>query len=217
MKVVIFANGEIQKPESLQAMIADGDFLIAADGGLRHIRQMKKIPDLLVGDLDSISEKDFHWLKKNSIEIQRFSTDKNQTDLELALYAALDRGADAILVAGALGGRTDQTLANINLLLMPELQNLDVRLDDGLEEIFLVQHHAIVTGTAGDLVSLIPMGSLANGIRTKGLKYKLIDETLFVERSRGISNVMKSDRAEVAVRSGILLCVHRRKMKGKEK
>jgi len=217
MKTIIFANGEIEEPKLLDNLIRDRDYLIAADGGLRHIRDLGLIPDLVVGDLDSVTDDDIQWLKNKEVEIREFPRDKDQTDLEIAIYAALDHGADPLIIAGALGGRIDQTLANIYILLMPELQDVDARLDDGQEELFLVQHNAIVRGAAGDIVSLIPLNNMpANGIVAKGLKFRLDNEILFPERSRGISNVMIGDIAEINLKSGLLLCIHKRLIGGEK-
>ena len=215
MKTVIFANGAVDNPELLISILKPGEFLIAADGGLRHIRKLGLTPDLLIGDLDSVTEDDLKWIFENRIEIRKFPKEKDQTDLELALLAAVDRGGDPIIVVGALGGRIDQTLTNIYLLLLPELQSVDVRFDDGHEELFLIQNHAEVSGKKGDTVSLLPLLSSAKGIKTEGLRYPLRDEILFPERSRGVSNEMESDNAEISLKSGLLLCVHTRKLKGK--
>jgi len=215
MNTVIFTNGVVDHPELLLSILHGGEFLISADGGLRHLRKLGLKPDLVVGDLDSISKDDSKWITKNQIEIRQFPEKKDQTDLELALIAAVDMAGDPITVVGALGGRIDQTLTNIFLLLMPELQNVDVRLDDGIEELFLIQSHGSVTGKKGDTVSLLPLLSPVMGIRTKGLKYPLKDEILFPERSRGVSNEMESDRAEITMKSGVLLCIHTRTIKGK--
>ncbi len=211
MKTIIFANGEIKDIQLLVGFVRESDFIIAADGGLNHIRKLKLVPDLLVGDLDSVDEKDLEWLEEKGVEIRKFSTHKDQTDLELAILEAVDLGASRLTIAGGLGGRIDQTLANINLLLIPELQNIDARIDDGLEELFLITRHAFIHGAPGDIVSLLPLNRQATGIKTKGLEYKLNNETLYPERSRGISNVMKKAEAEVSLDSGVILCVHTRK------
>ena len=215
MNTVIFADGMVDNLELLTSILKSGDFLIAADGGLRHIRKLGLMPDLVIGDLDSVTEDDLKWFSENHVETRKFPEEKDQTDLELALLAAVDRGGDPIIVVGALGGRIDQTLTNIYLLLMPELQSMDVRFDDGHEELFLIQNHAEVNGKTGDTVSLLPLLSPAKGIKTKGLRYPLRDEILFPERSRGVSNEMESDKAEISLKSGLLLCIHTRQLKGK--
>ena len=215
MNTIIFANGVVDSPELLTSILKSGEFLIAADGGLRHIRKLELTPDLVIGDLDSVTEDDLKWLFEKRIETRKFLKEKDQTDLELALLAAVDCGGDPIIVVGALGGRIDQTLTNIYLLLMPELQSVDVRFDDGHEEVYLVQNYTEVNGKKGDTVSLLPLLSPARGIKTKGLRYPLRDEILFPERSRGVSNEMKSNKAEISLKSGLLLCVHTRKLRGK--
>ncbi|MBM3136963.1 MAG: thiamine diphosphokinase [Chloroflexi bacterium] len=215
MKTIIFANGKIESLDLLKELVQENDTLIAADGGLKHIRAIGKVPDLLVGDLDSVEKKDLKWLEERGVEVRRFPEKKDQTDLELAILDAVDHGAERLVIAGGLGGRIDQTLANINLLLIPEIQNIDVRIDDGMEELFLITRHAFIHGEKGDVVSLLPLNRPAIGVVTKGLSYKLKGETLFPEQSRGISNVMKKGIAEVSLESGVILCVHTRSQKQK--
>ncbi len=110
-----------------------------------------------------------------------------------------------------LGGRLDQTLANIYLLNLPQLSGCDVRLDDGVEEVSLVRTVQQITGQAGDTVSLLPISPLVQGITTVGLQYPLNNEDLVLFHSRGVSNVMTCKDASVEIQDGILLCVHIRK------
>jgi thiamine pyrophosphokinase len=210
MNTIIAANGEISSPGLLGPLLKKRELLIAADGGLKHIRNLGLVPDLVIGDLDSISIEESQWILQNHIEISKFPEQKNQTDLELALLEAVKRGSDSIIVIGALGGRIDQTLANIFLLLMPELLGVDVRLDDGHTELFLIRDQAEIMGEKGDSVSLLPILSSVKGIKTNGLKYSLNNETLLPEHSRGVSNELMADKAEISLKSGVLLCVHTR-------
>ena len=210
MRAVIFANGELEQPERLRALLRPGDYLISADGGLRHLRALDLCPQLLIGDLDSVSQPDVEWLAGGATEIRKFPAEKDFTDLELALRAARERGAESILLGAALGGRLDQTLANIALLRLPELSGLEVSLDDGQTEVRLITASLTIHGRAGDIVSLIPLGSVVQGVRTHALQYPLNAETLSPGQTRGISNVMLTERAAVEVESGELLCVHLR-------
>ena len=197
MRAVIFANGELGQPERMRALLRADDYLIAADGGLRHLRALDRKPDLLIGDLDSVSQPDVDWLAGGSTEIRKFPAEKDFTDLELALRAAHERGVEGILLAAALGGRLDQTLANIGLLRLPELSGMDVSLDDGLTEVRLITATLTIQGSEGDIVSLIPAGSAVEGVRTHALQYPLNAETLSPGQTRGISNVMLTDRKSV--------------------
>jgi len=208
MRAVIFANGELEKPDLLANQIRPDDFFIAADGGLQHIRTMNLKPDLLVGDLDSVSPADLNWLQAHRVEILKYPPDKNFTDLELAIREALKRGFSEILIAGGLGGRFDQTLANLYLLALPELNKCKASLDDGVTEIYLIRGSHLIEGHAGDTVSLIPLGLQVTGVKTDRLKYPLNSESLLPSQTRGISNIMLADTAQVEIETGTLLCIH---------
>ena len=210
-RAVIFVNGRLRSPKRLAALLYADDFHIAADGGLRHLRRLDLKPHLLIGDLDSVTGQDVQWASANGAEVRRYPREKDETDLELALKAAVDTGTRAILLVAALGGRLDQTLGNLFLLTRPELTGLDVRLEDGVEEAFLIHDHVELQGQAGDIVSLLPLNGPALGVTTLELKYPLDGETLFADSTRGISNVMQNRTAQIAISSGLLLCIHTRK------
>jgi thiamine pyrophosphokinase len=144
------------------------------------------------------------------VAVELFPRDKNETDLELAISHAIERKPEQILIVAALGGRLDQTLANIALLADPRLAGFDVRLDDGVEEIFLCRDQARVRGESGDLVSLIPWQGAVSNVQTQNLKWSLHRETLYPDKTRGVSNEMLGDSASVSIGSGLLLIVHRR-------
>jgi thiamine pyrophosphokinase len=209
-RAVIFANGTLPNLESARALLREGDFWIAADGGSRHALECGRAPDVLIGDLDSIPDPVRESLQRAGTKIQAHSPDKDETDLELAVWFALREGYSCILILGALGGRTDQTLANLSLLADPALREYDIRIDDGHEEAFCVRESAGVNGAAGDVVSLIPFGIAAEGVVTKGLQYPLREETLPPHRTRGVSNRMVENKAEVSLERGVLLCIHTR-------
>ena len=210
-RTVIFVNGRLRSPKRLAALLRPDDWLVAADGGLRHLRCLGLAPRLLIGDLDSVTEDEVRWAAENSAEVRRYPREKDETDLELALAAGLQTGSREILLAAALGGRLDQTLGNLGLLLRPDLDGLDVRLEDGREEVFLIRGRAEIQGRAGDIVSLLPWNGQAEGVATLALRYPLRGETLYPDRTRGISNEMQGDTAQVRLRAGSLLCIHTRK------
>ena len=207
---LVFANGELLDPEAVWKMAASASLLIAADGGLAHIQALGLKPDLLIGDLDSVTPEQINWAKEQGARVRRYPVDKDETDLELALQEAAEAGCDRITITAALGGRLDQTLSNIYLLNLPALTDLDARIDDGSQEVILIHHALDIDGRPGDTVSLLPLSPIVRCISTTGLKYPLTDESLIFYRSRGISNEMVSDRARVEILSGILLCVHKR-------
>ena len=209
-RIIIFANGEIPRLENARFLLQADDYIICADGGARHALELGLTPNLVIGDMDSIDKQQWQKLKDAGVPIELFPRDKNETDLELALDRAIELEPKVLLIIGALGGRLDQTFGNTALLSDARLSAVDVRLDDGVEEIFFCRDQEEVRGRSGDIVSLIPWGNPVQGVQTQGLKWQLHSETLFPERTRGISNEMTSEVASVKIESGLLLVIHRR-------
>ncbi len=156
-------------------------------------------PALLIGDFDSLSDDERKKAENAGAKIVRYSRDKNETDLELALNHALELKPGNVVIIAALGGRLDQTLGNIALLTDPRLAGIDIRLDDGLEEVFFCRDRCELQGKGGDVVSLIPWQNTVEGISTKGLKWPLDNETLYPEKTRGISNELVGGTASVSL------------------
>jgi len=146
MRAVVFANGVIREIQLVTKLITEKDFIVSADGGLRYIRSLNLIPKLVVGDLDSINRDDIEFLNDNNIEILKFPMDKDQTDLEIALRELVNRDYKDILVIGALGGRIDQTLANLGLISSISNDDIRIEFDDGREHIMLIRNRLLLSG-----------------------------------------------------------------------
>jgi thiamine pyrophosphokinase len=191
-------------------LLRHADLLIAADGGGRHFAAHAIVPHLAIGDFDSLEPEVVERFAAADVEIVRHPAHKNETDLELALLTAIDRGVQTVYVLAALGGRPDQHLANLQLLTHPALARADVRLLHRGWEVFAIRDRAAINGAPDDLVSLLPMTDEVSGIVTEGLYYPLRDETLRLGPARGVSNRLVDRTAHVSIRSGILLCMHER-------
>jgi len=209
-RIIIFANGNLPDPNKIRELLGTDDFIICADGGTHHALALDLRPNLVVGDMDSIQKEHWQKLEKAGVAIELFPRDKNETDLELAINRAVEYAPKEIMIVAALGGRLDQTLANITLLTAPQHAALNIRLDDGVEEIFFCRAQAQVHGRSGDLVSLIPWGGPVHGVLTQGLKWPLTSETLYPDKTRGVSNEILGDKAGIKISSGLLLVIHRR-------
>ena len=209
MRAVIFANGKMNDPKQARTQVEQGDLLIAADGGALHCLELDLIPDLVVGDFDSLQQEDLDILESKGAEIIRYPARKDYTDLELALQHAVQRGADDILIIAALGARWDQTLANLLLPAASTLQEICISLIDGPQEIHLIRgpDSLELIGQQGDTVSLIPLAGPAAKISTRGLEYPLKEETLDFGSTRGISNVMLGESASINLQQGLLLII----------
>ncbi len=217
-RAVIFANGELPDLEAIRTLINDDDCLIAADGGANYLLKMDLIPEIVLGDMDSLTDETLSELAPSEVIFEKYPVDKDETDFELALQYAIDLRPSAILVVGALGGRLDQTLTNISILTNPMLSGFDIRLDDGLEESFFCRanggggEQVEIRGRSGDTLSLIPWNGPVEGITTVGLQWPLYSETLYPYKTRGISNIMLDDIASIHIRMGLLLIIRRRQL-----
>ncbi len=205
---VVVADAPGADLQPFQGLLTRADLIVAADGGARYLLALDILPHVAIGDFDSLEPLLLDRLVQAGVEVLRYPVHKNETDLELALLAAIDRGAQCVHVLAALGGRPDQHLANLQLLTHPSLGRADVRLLHRDWEIFAVCRQALIYGAPGDTVSLLPMTADVTGIVTEGLYYPLRSETLRLGPARGISNRLIDTRARVAIESGILLCMH---------
>ncbi len=208
--VAIFANGEFSSPRALHAHLA-GRTLICADGGTRHALALGLTPHIIIGDLDSLPDDLQTELSARGTRFIIHPRDKDATDLELALEYAIREGAEDILLLGLLGGRLDQTLANVFLLALPQWNPARLWLMDGPDTAYLLrdQDTLHLRGTPGDTVSLIPLTPTVHGVTTRGLRWPLQDATLHFGRTLTVSNELVAAEAEVTVRRGKMMVVIR--------
>ena len=208
IKACVLANGEYRHPERLVRVVQEADVVIAADGGANWLAAQGLVPDVLVGDMDSVTDEVRAVIEVQGGRLVTAPQAKDETDLELALLEAVAMDVQQITVLGALGGRIDHALANVHLLALTALRGRDVRLYDGTSYLWLAREQTRVQGEPADLVSLIPLGGDVLGVRTQGLAYPLRGETLFLGPARGISNVMTEDEAIIELEAGTLLVAH---------
>jgi thiamine pyrophosphokinase len=209
-RTIIFANGELNPPLPTSADFSPEDRFIAADGGALHCANLHITPHTLIGDFDSLPPDFITDMTLKGIQIIRYPTHKDETDLELAILHAVHQGADEIVVLGALGARWDMTLANLMLLTHPAFQHTQLRLVDGIQEISLLRggQSLLLNGRKGDTVSLIPLSPSALGITINDLEYPLQNGALRMGFPRGVSNVMLSEQCQISLKSGLLAVVH---------
>jgi thiamine pyrophosphokinase len=210
-RALVFANGDLNDGPAVQAALrhVPDAFIIAADGGARHAAACGLLPDVVVGDMDSLAADKLRDLRSRGVLIQRYPPNKDETDLELALLAAVARQTTWIRVIGAVGDRLDQTFANIYLLMLRELVGRDVRLVAGRQAVWLIDagEHTL-SGAPGDTISLLPLMPGVSGMTTEGLQYPLDNEPLSFGPARGVSNVMQADEARVTLAAGMVVVVH---------
>ncbi|MGI5985613.1 MAG: thiamine diphosphokinase [Oscillospiraceae bacterium] len=180
-------------------IIPDGAYVIAADAGLEHLDRAGIVPDLIVGDFDSLGK------VPEGSNIIEHAPEKDDTDMMLAVKEALARGADTIIIYGGLGGRLDHVFAN--------MQTLAFIANQGARGYLVgcgIVCTAIKNGTISfdadmrGVVSVFCLGDTARGVDLVGLKYPLSDHTMTCDMPLGVSNEFMGVPSLVSVRDGIL-------------
>lgn len=185
------------------------DLVVAADGGLDRALAGGMVPDLVVGDLDSVGADALAEAQRLGTRVVAHPRDKDETDLELALAAVVDAGAGAATVVCDGGGRVDHAVANLCLLASPRWRRLDLRALVGEHEVYVVRtdRPCQLTPPPGALVSLLPVGGPATGVTTRGLRFALDGGRLEAWSGRGVSNEVVSSPVEVSLTAGVVLVV----------
>ena len=212
-EALIFAGGEPLHPiwhEEIRARARSGALVIAADSGIAHVHALGLVAALLIGDLDSASTESIERARSEGTVIEEHSADKDETDLALALGAARAARAARVIhatVLGVGGGRTDHLFANALLLAQVSYADLIIDARFGPDVLSVVRARTTLTGSPGDLVTLLAVGGTANGVTTSGLRWQLSSEQLEPGSSRGVSNEMIAAEAVIEIESGVLLAI----------
>lgn len=207
MKVLIFTNGEYGDYSFCRNDRQTYDYVICADRGMTHAKQLGMIPDLIVGDFDSGSYEELEEYKRQGIQIEQFDPVKDETDTELAIKRAVEKGASLITVYGGIGSRLDHSLANVHLLYGLLELGIKGRLMNPNNTVYLVSKEITLKGEKGDLVSLIPFAGNVKGVTTEHLGYPLHHATLHIGTSLGVSNYMTETWCKISVEEGILIVI----------
>jgi thiamine pyrophosphokinase len=181
--------------------------VVAADGGLERAAALGLGVDVLIGDLDSVSAAALTAAEAAGTRIVRHPVAKDATDLELALDEALALEARRVLVIASGGGRLDHLAASLLLLGSERYATLELDALVGDALVHVVRGARTLRGTSGELLTLLPLGSAAEGVTTSGLEYPLTGETLAPGTTRGVSNVFTAAEARVTLANGVLLAI----------
>ncbi|PIZ61826.1 thiamine diphosphokinase [Candidatus Roizmanbacteria bacterium CG_4_10_14_0_2_um_filter_39_13] len=205
---LIYLNGGSINEDRLRDVINETQYIIAVDGGANMLSKQNIIPDVLIGDMDSIDKDVYRILKQNNTKVIIHPKEKDQTDSELAISYAIDRGFKEVIITGFVGDRFDHMIATINYL-SKLLTKLKVKIINNNEDIYFVTNSLQFNGKINDEVSIIPLHADAEGVMTNGLQYELNHEILQLSSTRGISNVINNPTVSILLEKGVVMVVHR--------
>ena len=217
---LIVAGGEAPNAAWLRAEASAAAVVVAADRGAVALVNAGLLPDALVGDLDSADQETVDWLRANGVEIVTYPSDKDATDLALAIEYAITRGVQRLRITGALRqspretSRIDHLFGNFAALAGAATRVHEARLVEADSEVVILTGpgECDVSGSVGDHVSLVPLTASVDGTTTSGLRWALDNDSLAWGTTRGVSNEMASTQARVRVSAGRLLVAMQRHM-----
>ena len=206
IKTLIITGGNV---EELICKTNQFDYIIASDRGLEVLDKYKILPDYIIGDFDSIDKNILgKYVDNKNIIIKELNPEKDYTDTHMALKLAIDLKSTDITVLGAIGTRIDHTIANIHILKETLNNNIACKIVDSRNEIQLIDKKTILELDSNyKYISLIPLTTKVEGISLKGFKYPLLDATLKIGHSIGVSNEQLEDYAEIDLKEGILILI----------
>ncbi|MBR3894153.1 MAG: thiamine diphosphokinase [Clostridia bacterium] len=198
MRAFIYTGGAI-RPENIYEMPKEGDLIIAADGGLLNARKFGVKPQILLGDFDSLGEPDVD----GEVELIRVPAEKDDTDTQLAVRVALERGARELVIVGGLEGRLDHTLSSLAILEDLDSKHLHAVFTSGQNRARFLRNNSTLIARGGfRYLSLIAADTKVRGVSVEGCKYSLKNAKLTRLYQYTVSNEITGNCALIDVRRG---------------
>ncbi len=210
MKILIFSNGAYLDHNFYRQMLKKekNTFIIGADGGANMLRELDLLPNLVLGDMDSITSDNLLYYHQNPlVKVEPYPVMKDETDTELAIIRAIEMDAEEVILYGGLGNRFDHSLANVYLLSRLTKKGIKAKMIDEVNEIILLGQSTNFNFEPDTLISLLPLGGKVEGIKTKGFLYPISNKAMETQTPYGISNVVKDRQQSIEFKKGMLLLI----------
>lgn len=202
-RFVIFAGAKINDYSVCWEYMAEADTVICCDSGMHHTKAMGITPDFIVGDFDSVNPTVLEEYRKMGIEVHQYPAHKDQTDMQIGIELALDKGAEELFIFGGIGSRLDHTLANAQLLYGLLKKGVRARLINENNYVELIDKELVLEKGRWDFVSLVPLSMEVLGITLTGFSYPLNEYDLQIDDEiLAVSNEIIEDVAKISIKSG---------------
>jgi thiamine pyrophosphokinase len=209
LRAAIFLNGAPDAPDLLRRIAGRADLVVAADGGARYALGAGVVPDLVVGDMDSLGEARTREVAERGALLERHPSRKDKMDGHLAVLAVRERGAREVVLLCAAGGRFSALFAVPHILLAAERMGLRATMVASWGQAFVLEAGSRpVAGDPGDSVSVFPFTGPATGVTLEGFGYPLEDARLEIGDTLGFHNELTGRTGRVSVERGTLLVIH---------
>ena len=208
MKAIIVTGGNKPSKKLLNSYIKSGDLIIGADKGSEYLYDYEIMPNIILGDFDSISEEKLKKIEEKQVEIIKFPPEKDYTDTEIAIMEAMKRGADTIYLFGGLGTRADHSLGNIGLLLTTKNKGARLLIVDDHNKMYLADKNMSLNGSQGEIISFHALSDVVKGFEIRGAKYNLNSYDMHLLDPRAVCNEFIDTAINIKYESGELLIIH---------
>ncbi len=206
---IIIGAGDFSE---MEIPVGKDDYVIAADGGYQYCRQIQIEPDFVLGDMDSITadmrEEIGAFQKKYPERVKILPCMKDDTDMMSAIRIGLEKGYKEFLLYGAMGGRLEHTIANIQCLIYLKNQGANGCMIEKERTIMVAQNETIYFQKEKEgFFSMFALQQRAEGVTIRGMKYPLEDAVITDDFPIGISNEFIGEISEITVKKGTLLLI----------
>jgi thiamine pyrophosphokinase len=208
VRAAIFLNGSPDSLGLIQHVVRRADLVVAADGGARYALNAGVVPDLVIGDMDSLGEELVREVEKRGASLERYPLRKDKMDGHLAVLAARKRGTSVADFLCAMGGRLGALFAVPHILLAAERIGIRSSVVADWGRMFVIEAGSkAVEGLPQDSISIFPLSGPAARVTLEGMEYPLENATLEPGDTLGFHNELIGNEARVSVGKGALLVV----------
>lgn len=205
---VLVAGGKLSNNKIFKKYISKSDFSVAVDSGGDIFYKNNILPNLLVGDLDSIDKKSLTYFKDNKIKIEKYPCEKDLTDLEIGLNSLINNGCDKIYALGTIGSRIDHSLANIMILKkMYDLNYKCYMINDKNRVQYIESKKEIIINKEYENISIVPLSENGINVSLEGFYYKITDYEMELGSTTGISNYLLNNEGSIKLNRGRALII----------
>lgn len=208
-KVALLLNGDYKDEEFYKETLKDYDFIVCADGAGNILYKWKIAPDIIIGDLDSITDKALNYFESINVKVEKFSPEKDYTDSQLGLLKIKELGYKTVDIFGGFGNRVDHSLGNIGLIYWGNKEEIEVRLIDENNCLAALKVGKIqISKKENAVFSILAHFENLEGLSIENAKYTLNNFFLAKGEPRGVSNEFLDDAVVITLKKGFgLLCV----------
>lgn len=211
MRAIIVTGGNPPSEKLLKSYIKENDIIIGVDSGCNILYKLNIIPNLILGDFDSINKEVLKYFLENRVNVEKYNSEKDYTDTDLGYRKAKEIfKANEILMFGATGSRLDHTLGNIGILLRALKDKVKMQIIDDNNRMYIVNKSSIIKKEDGKVISFHALSEVVKNFTIRSGKYDLTSYDMTLLEPRAICNEFLDDDINITFDSGIILVMYTR-------